>query len=332
MDLEDYISAERLKVYIDVLKLKPDEALGAYNWNKALTSAMQPLMHCLEVTLRNAIDHAVRHNPPPGAAGLWRTDANWIFDLPRYMGDKAYIRQGKRYQMDRQGNILHRQGKPVYAKTAWEEDCVRKVSKRIKDAGKALTNERVISGLDFGFWTNFLAPEYDEPRQRTLLWPHLTADVFSGAPVGTPRYVIERKFGGIRELRNRLAHHEAIWKFQYADPTTGKPDYSRPVYGLNPSLHLLQRAYDDMLEALMWLSRDRYAAFLTEGHHLRFKTLCTLEGLNCFTGREHIQEALNVRHSREMKLLLRSLRQRRTIKLTDKGQTVAIIGPDFIRT
>ncbi|CAD5643029.1 hypothetical protein ACQ9SL_004841 [Escherichia coli] len=73
MLLEDYISPERLKVYTDVLKLKPEEALGGYNWNKALSAGMQPLLHCLEVTLRNAIDYAIRHNPPPGYGGLMLT-------------------------------------------------------------------------------------------------------------------------------------------------------------------------------------------------------------------------------------------------------------------
>lgn len=56
MLLEDYISPERLKVYMDVLKLKPEEALGVYNRNKALSAAMQPLLHYLEVTLRNVIN------------------------------------------------------------------------------------------------------------------------------------------------------------------------------------------------------------------------------------------------------------------------------------
>jgi len=40
MHLEDYISSERLKIYTDVLKLKPEEALGGYNWNKALSAAL----------------------------------------------------------------------------------------------------------------------------------------------------------------------------------------------------------------------------------------------------------------------------------------------------
>ncbi|ENZ7914721.1 hypothetical protein ACG99R_004836 [Klebsiella aerogenes] len=107
MQLEDYISSERLNIYTDILKLKADEALGGYNWNKALSAAMQPLLYCLEVTFRNAIDYAIRHNPPPGATDLWRTDAYWIYDLPRYIGDKTYIRQGKRFKTDGQGNPGH---------------------------------------------------------------------------------------------------------------------------------------------------------------------------------------------------------------------------------
>jgi len=64
-------------------------------------------------------------------------------------------------------------GKPVYDRTAWDEYCIRKVSKRIRASGKAPTAERAISGLDFGFWTNFLTKNYDEPRNRSLLWPQL---------------------------------------------------------------------------------------------------------------------------------------------------------------
>ena len=65
MDLEDYISEPRLKIYETLLKLRKEEVTGAYNWNKSLSSAMQPLMHCLEVTFRNSIDCSIRQNPLP---------------------------------------------------------------------------------------------------------------------------------------------------------------------------------------------------------------------------------------------------------------------------
>ena len=235
---------------------------------------MQPLMHCLEVTLRNAIDYSIRHARLPGAAGHWRTDTNWIFDLPRYIGEKTWIRQNKRYKTDARGQKLMHHGKPVYDRTAWEEDCIRKVSKRIRAAGKAPTAERVISGLDF----------------------------------------------------------EAVWKFQEEDPVTGAPDYNRPVYGLQASLQLLRRAWKDMLEALSWLSPARHAAFLAEGHHLRFEALATHDGLLSFTGRAQLMHDLNVRRSKEIRKLLRGLGQQKIIRLTSRTRIIGIIGPDFIRT
>lgn len=292
MKLQDYISEPGLRIYTEILKLKPDQVMAGYNWNKALGSSIQPLFHCLEVSLRNAIDHTIRNHPPPGAEGLWRTDSNWIFDLPRYMGDKVWIRQGKRFQLDAQGNRRYSQGSPLYQKTVWEEECIRKVAKRIKMAGKIVTAERVISGLDFGFWTHFLSSAYDEPRNRSLLWPNLTGHVFPGAPAGMPRHIVDKKFNLIRDLRNRLAHHEAVWKFYEMDET-GKRDYTRPVYGLNASLNLLHRAWNDMFEGLLWVSPVRYHAFRQQGHHRRFEALASKKGISEFLAAERCGHAAN---------------------------------------
>lgn len=189
----------------------------------------------------------------------------------------------------------------------------------------------MISGLDFGFWTNLLTAEYEEPRNLSLLWPHLTADVFQSRPAGIRRHHIEDKFTRIRDLRNRLAHHEAVWKFQELNGD-GKPDYGRPVYGLNASLPLLRRAWDDVLEALHWISPARHATFMSEGHHVRFETLATREGLQCYTERNNVTLTLNVRPSREARKLIRSLQQGKTVRVTDRNRLLAVIGPDWSRT
>lgn len=337
MNLEDYISEERLKIYETILKLKEEETIDAYNWNKAVSSAMHPLMHCLEVTLRNSIDYSIRRNPPPGAApvggpALYRTDKNWIFDLFRYLGDKEFIRQRKRYKLDQNGQIRYMaNGSPEYKTTTWEEKSIRKVCKRITDAGKSVTAERVISGLDFGFWTNLLTSTYEESRTHTLLWPNLLTTVFPGAPANTKRHIIEQKFTQIRELRNRLSHYEAIWKFQYEDPQTGKPDYSNPVYGLNASLTLLSKNYDNMLELLKWLSPDRYKSFLDNGHDLRFRTLCTKDGLYSFIHPTKIISSLDIGQNRQMTKLIRGLKKNKTYRLMDRKKMIAVIGEDYFR-
>lgn len=331
MNLEEAISPNRLHIYTDILKLKQEEVPGAYNWNKALSGSMLPLLHCLEITLRNSIDCAIRRNPPPGAAGLWRTDQAWIFDLPRYIGDRAFIRQKKRYKTDKIGNMLYHNGQPLYLNTVWEEECIRKVSHRIKNTGKTLTTTRILSGLEFGFWTNLLSCRYEEPRNHSLLWPHLLYDVFPYMPDGISRQTVEQKFIHIRELRNRLFHHEAIWKFHYRDPKTGKSDYRRPIYGINASLQLLQAAWKEMLEALYWISPLRHTVFLKEGHQQRFITLASHDGLLSFTKPEALQHCLDVTHSQDLKMLLRGLHQQQTLKIISHNDIIAIIGPDLIR-
>lgn len=337
MNLEDYISEERLKIYESILKLKKEEAIDAYNWNKAVSSSMQPLMHSLEITLRNSIDYSIRHFPSPGAAlvsaqALYRTDKNWIFDLFRYLGDKQFIRQNKRYKLDPNGQIQYlANGSPVYKTITWEEQTIRKVSRRITDAGKRVTAERVISGLDFGFWTNLLTKSYEDPRTRSLLWPNLLTNVFPGAPVGIKRHQLEQKFNQVRELRNRLSHHEAIWKFQYEDPRTGKPDYNNPVFGLNASLALLSKNYDNMLELLKWLSPERYESFLDNGHDSRFRTLCTKEGLCSYVRPTKIVDSFDIGQNRQLLKLLRGLKKNKAYRLMDRKKLVAIIGQDYLR-
>ncbi|MGK6708126.1 hypothetical protein ACKU3K_028120 [Klebsiella pneumoniae] len=204
------------------------------------------------------------------------------------------------------------------------------MSKRIRAAGKAPTAERVISGLDFGFWTNFLTKNYDEPRNRSLLWPQLLPSVFPGYP---PSRAGKEILPVSVTCEPCLAHH---WKQSgnsgKEDPVTGAPDYNRPVYGLQASLQLLRRAWKDMLEALSWLSPARHAAFLAEGHHLRFEALATHDGFAEFHGRHRLRHDLNVRRSKEIRKLLRGLGQQKIIRLTSRTRIIGIIGPDFIRT
>ena len=76
----------------------------------------------------------------------------------------------------------------------------------------------------------------------------------------------------------------------------------------------------------------QHAAFLAEGHHLRFEALATHDGLLSFTGRAQLMHDLNVRRSKELKKLLRGLGQQKIIRLTNRTRIIAIIGPDFIRT
>jgi len=67
--------------------------------------------------------------------------------------------------------------------------------------------DAVIADLSFGFWTSMLTNRYDVPigwaRRLTNAYPHL--------PNGYTRQAIWRQMEDVRNLRNRIAHHEPIF-------------------------------------------------------------------------------------------------------------------------
>lgn len=339
MNAEQFISSERLDIYEKHLKVKPEQVMAAYHWNKALAGAMIPAMQCLEVTLRNAIDQGIRSNPPPAANGLYETNHNWIFTLPRYMGGRTFKKLNERYKkarkptdkQDPQGFLLDAQNKRVIARKIIIETLVDNAKSEIAKFNKVLTPGRVISGLSFGFWTQLLTHYHvNTPNQsHNLLWPHLTNTVFPYAPAGFDISNISAAFFRIKELRNRLSHHEAVWKFHYDDPVTGKPDYSNPVYGAQASCGLLRKHYDDILDMIGWMSLDRKANFLSHSANLRFYALCSVDGLNSFIDPEKIATQINVSQGgKGIETLIKVLQKHEFVRIVKDGKTMITIGSD----
>jgi len=300
MSLEEFISDERLDIYVKHLKVEKRQVMAAYHWNKALSGAMFPALQCLEVTLRNALDLAIRSNPP--SAGLWQADHNWIFSLPRYMGKKANPRLWKRYRMARPGQqqdvngvLLDQYGHRVIARKVREETLVDQARDSIVAEGKVITPARVIAGLSFGFWTTLLGNKYEDRNSKSLLWPNLDKVVFPHLPQEYDMTDVRNAFHRIRLLRNRLSHHEALWKFHYNDLSTGLPDYNNPVYGAHAGCSLLRKHYDEILEMIGWMSLQRLANFLSHDAHLYFYALCSVDGLNRYIGSDKIRGHRNSR-------------------------------------
>ncbi|EPB5915833.1 Abi family protein [Citrobacter amalonaticus] len=337
MGPEKFISVERLDIYKKHLKVEPHQVMSAYHWNKALAGAMLPALQCLEVTLRNALDQAIRSVPPPGATGLWLTDHNWIFSLPRYMGKKAFPKLSVRFKMarkpgqprDPQGILLDQYGNRVVARKVREENLVEQARDAIVNEGKIITPARVIAAMSFGFWTTLLSTKYEDNSSKSLLWPNLNTVVFPHLPVGHGMQDVRHAFNRIRSLRNRLSHHEALWKFHYDDPATGLPDYGNPVYGAHASSSLLRKHYDDILDMIGWMSPDRKTTFLSHSANLRFYALCSVDGLNSYISPEKIKSQIKVtRGGKGISRLIKVLEKNEFIRIVKEGQTVLTIGTD----
>jgi len=94
---------------------------------------------------------------------------------------------------------------------------------------KTITPGRIISELSFGFWTSL----FDLKFEKTL-WKNLRL-AFPNCPKKIrKRKTMSSKFNGIRKLRNRIFHHEAIsWK-----------------------TNVLQTYKTDIIEGIVWLDKD----------------------------------------------------------------------------
>ena len=107
----------------------------------------------------------------------------------------------------------------------------------LKKDGKSPLPGRVIAELKFAFWVGLLGPHYDATLWRQCLYKAFLAGG------GRPRKTVHQRFNAIRRFRNRIAHHEPIFR--------------RPLIQM----------HDEVIGAIGWMCRD--TAAWTE-HHSRF--------------------------------------------------------------
>ncbi len=286
--MSDFISTPRLHSYRKILKVKkPNQIMRAYCWNIAVSAALYPVIQTLEVTLRNALDMAVRNNHAPLASS----------GKPSYSGQRLWF---KLMVTERQNSAILRMNS--HQKSKWlrsdgtrkkynySEDHIRKVEREISRYKTYVQPEDILSNVPFGFWTTFLGEDYEDLTNKHLLWPNLLHDVFPNAPIGYTRGNIEEQFNLVREFRNRFAHHEPVWKFFDRNPLDNTIDYTKPIYGLSASLSLLNKQYDQMLNIISWMSQNTYDSFLASNMHVEFKKLCSLDGFYAYVNKEKISK------------------------------------------
>jgi abortive infection bacteriophage resistance protein len=82
---------------------------------------------------------------------------------------------------------------------------IKKVKQQF-DKKRELTKPDIVAGLSFGFWVDILYHTmYDE------LWRKSLCKAFPNRPQGTMRKHVGSKVENLRQLRNRIAHHEPIF-------------------------------------------------------------------------------------------------------------------------
>lgn len=93
---------------------------------------------------------------------------------------------------------------------AWGLNEVARVKASIQKDKKTITEGRIVAELTFGFWTALFAPRY-EPK----VWNKINKKVFLGLKKHERvRGRFQGKLNRLRQLRNKVFHHEPIWHFR----------------------------------------------------------------------------------------------------------------------
>jgi hypothetical protein len=147
--------------------------MARYLWNVALSEALYPSLHVVEVALRNSLDRAV---------GTHLADQEWLVHSEAGSPTSRFLEIRAQGMVAEAYDMLERAKKPV-------------------------EQGRIVAELSFGFWTSLLNRRYDQG-----LWPAHLKNAFPGAPRSRrTRSTFSRRFNAIREVRNRVSHHEPIW-------------------------------------------------------------------------------------------------------------------------
>ncbi len=166
------LSAPRFQTYLAESGSDTSKALSLYHWNAQISAAFLIPLHVFEVAIRNAVSAAAER--AYGANWPWHT--SFVTSLPSPAAPNF---------------------NPRLALT--------------KTSARHPTTGKVIADMNFAFWVSMFTA-----RHEGRLWTPSLRSEFPMLPttvsVKMGRAEIHRIADQVRELRNRIAHHEPIFR------------------------------------------------------------------------------------------------------------------------
>ncbi|TOA99957.1 hypothetical protein CGK14_24310 [Vibrio parahaemolyticus] len=256
--IKSSLSVKRLTTYLTPpVGCKTDEAaLGAYLWNQEVSSVMGSVLHTIEISLRNAIyDSYLNYVKKHIQAGTAQTTAANILGPVR----------GNPEMWFRMAFTKETNKKAV--------DIINDVKKKLNTENKPKTPDNYIAKLTLGFWVSLVDKAYSincpENTTGLILWPPIRSDVFPNATrKGKPLKIneIRDKLKDINTLRNRLAHHEPLWK---ADSQ----------FDIKSVINKVISDYQQCITVINWINPSMTKLLSMIENHNRIEELCKVETL-----------------------------------------------------
>ncbi len=194
--IEGVITNERLNSYQQVFQPIDDvELVGAYLWNSHVCSALYPLLAATEITLRNSIDTALRND----IGNKW-----WRISALRY---KSYYPNIHHSNLPYSVKAIRKN----FENASWQVKTDKK--RRYNNYNHHPTHHEILAKTEFSTWEFMLDAEF---TGNNMIWPSNLGRVFRGDWKGaTPSTLLSKTkdmVKTVREFRNRVSHHEPVWK------------------------------------------------------------------------------------------------------------------------
>jgi len=171
-DFEKALSKPRIGRFLIAAKQDKEKALRIYRQNIELSQTLFGLLGIFEVTIRNFIDQHYKEK---------FDDNEWL---------KNQCGQG--------GFFSH----PSFAKYGFETRT--NILTTIARLGDRYTHDRLVAELSFGFWNYMFAPI------QFLVGGQGLHKIYVNRAKGTNQKQIFNELDEIRNIRNRIAHHEPL--------------------------------------------------------------------------------------------------------------------------
>lgn len=193
-----HLTQQRLATVRHFFRTQDDvDLLGCYAWAQAVSSGLLPILGDFEITLRNAL-----HRSLSLYYSNQQSDSfNWMTPRPNPANNplKPFI------------TPLHRMS----------QQSIKNVQSVITRK-PAATPDDIVAALPFGFWENLISSldHVSHSRHHPNLQHHILSVAFPNAVAQQSFNFRDQRFKQdlaallyiIRDIRNRVGHHDAIWR------------------------------------------------------------------------------------------------------------------------
>uniref|UniRef100_A0A486XVQ3 Tiorf34 protein n=1 Tax=Rheinheimera sp. BAL341 TaxID=1708203 RepID=A0A486XVQ3_9GAMM len=294
--IDELITNERLNSYASVFKHADDaELVGAYIWNMHVCASLYPLLTTAEVTLRNSIDTALTRS----LGRFWWSQNRLHYKSFSQGRNEPFVVSAIKQNFSKAFNQVTRDKRDRYS---------------IRNARP--THHEIIAKTEFSTWEFILDHEFMGPN---LIWPAQLGSVFRGVwPTSRAANMLSSTkdlVKTIREFRNRVSHHEPVWK-------------RFSVHTEQDAITHLHEKIDKIKQLVLLISPEKEQLVIRSGLLSSAERMCSISELRRF---QHNIETVKIKSIAKLSKLSQKASDENAVKkivLYKYGKTQFLLHPD----